>query len=151
VVHEPERPGLLGGDRSAVQDLAHRVGGETATLADDRDRLLDQRSGEPAAHLTVGIADGRGRVRLGGRLVLLALAELRVHPDLLEPAAQQDHVDVHAAQHDTAGRLQPDRRCCSRQPVREHPRGQLAERLGVRDGRLVLAEVSDRGTDLVHH
>ena len=137
------------GERCPRHGGPHVVAAEGAAGGDARDGVVDDRVGHPLHHLAVGGAHLGGRELVGGRLVLVALAELRVDAQLLQATAQQRDAQVHAGQAERTRRLDPHLAGVDGEPVAGQAAGELAERRRPRDRRLVLREVGDHGAHLV--
>ena len=101
---------------------------------------VGQLRGNGLGHLLGGLP-GRAREAplgelLGGALVLVPGADLQVHAELVQGAAQERPLHGEPREADVARRLKEDRVERRRQVVRHVPGGELAERLGPRPRRL---------------
>ena len=87
---------------------------------------------------------------LGRALVLVPGADLQLHAQLVQRAAEEGPLDGQAGEAEVARRLEVDRVEGGGQVVRHVARGELAERLGPGPGRLARgAEPDDRLAQLL--
>ena len=138
VIDQAHVPGPLRLHRRGVDGLP-----DAPPARDGRHHLVDDGLTDALHHLAVRFGDVICGVGVGGRLVLVALAELWLHAHLVEHALQEGdgHLDALDGQH--AGGLHPDLLGGNRHAVRAETVQQFAEGLGPGHGLLLRAELLD--------